>query len=198
MKFILFLITLFLCSPIFAQKSEQKIELPSKDGKVLFTEVVTTKDSLKKAKIYLAAKEWISRSFKDSKSVIDYEDKEEGKIICKGSFEGVRKGSNKFTSKFTMDFTIKDNKYRIQMYNIEVKEYHYEVLGGGLNPYLPFSDINIDLMNDDYVNNVPKPKYKRKYSEEYLAKTALVLLSISDDAKKYIAKSSSEKSDSDF
>lgn len=58
------------------EKDSNSLGLPMKDNRVFIEEVVSLKDSIKGNRIYVATKQWISNSFKDSKSVIDYEDKE--------------------------------------------------------------------------------------------------------------------------
>lgn len=180
------------------EKHSTNLTLPMKDNRVFIEEIVLLKDSVKRNKIYVATKEWISNSFKSSKSVIDYEDKEEGKIICKGFFESAMIKRDKLQIKFTMDFTIKDNKYRIQMYNFEMQENHYDVFGLKLNSYYPSTLIDIDKMNSHYINNEPKPLYRRKYSEDIINKTATILQVIKESAKISIEKALLQKSSNDF
>ena len=105
---------------------------------------------------------------------------------------------DKLQIKFTMDFTIKDNKYRIQMYNFEMQENHYDVFGLKLNPYYPSTSIDIDKMNSHYINNDPKPLYRRKYSEGIINKTATILQVIKESAKVSIEKALLQNSSNDF
>lgn len=174
-----------------------KLSLAQKDEKVFVEEVVFLKDSDKKNKIFVSTKEWISKSFKSSKSVIDYEAKEEGKIICKGFYKSGRYGLDELEMFYTLDFTIKDGKYRIQIYNLEMKENHYDIMGMKLNPYLPFTTIDIDKMNYQFASNDPKPFYRKKYSEEIISRTDYVLTAFINSAKTYI-QNNSQKNDSDF
>lgn len=172
--------------------------LPSKEGRVFIEEVVTVSDSAKKNKIYAAVKDWISKTFKDSKSVIDYEDREEGKIVCKGFYQGQRANNDRLNLRFTMDFTVKDSKYRVQLHNLDVQEEHFSPLGTGLNPYYPLSKVDIDRMNQEYIDKTAKPRYKRKYSEEMLMKTTLPLVAIYQSAKTTIEKTLKGQASNDF
>lgn len=175
-----------------------KLVLPQKDDKVLVEEIVILKDSDKKNKIYTAIREWISKSFKSSKSVIDFEDKEEGKIICKGFYKTGRYGLNELETFFTLDFTIKDGKYRIQFYNFDMKENHYEVIGTKLNPYLPFTPIDIDKMNTQFASNDKKPLYRAKYSEEIISRLDFILKTAISDIKYDVQKRLSQQASNDF
>ena len=175
-----------------------KLSLTQKEGKVFVEEVTLLKASNPKNKIYVAIKEWISQSYKSSKSVIDYEDKEEGKIICKGFYKSGRYGLNELEMFYTLDFTIKDGKYRIQIYNLDMKENHYEIMGTKLNPFLPYTPIDIDKMNFQFASDDPKPVFRKKYSEEIISKTDYVLNAMIYSVKSYIQKNLSRNSNSDF
>jgi len=93
---------------------------PMKDGAV-FYEFVDS--SLKKEKIdvYKAAKIWFADIFKNSKSVLQVDDKELGELVGKGTFKysfiygGVELD---YWCQFTAKISCRKNKYRIQIYDI--------------------------------------------------------------------------------
>lgn len=112
---------------------------PRKDGKIVYEKV----DSLKgfsKEKLYGFSKKWFADTFKNSKAVIQTEDFETGQIIGKGEtyilspevevkgivFSDVVSGDYRFS----VQLDIKDEKYRIRIYDISrivrVAEYGYE------------------------------------------------------------------------
>jgi hypothetical protein len=69
-----------------------------------------------KQELYIRARAFIAYSFKNSKNVIQMDDKEAGKIICKGSMTLPSKASVGITYQNNVDFTltidVRDNKYR--------------------------------------------------------------------------------------
>lgn len=78
-----------------------------------------------KDKIFSSSKMWIAENFKSAKSVIEYENKDEGVLIgngvinypCEG-FECVGKGA--WTVPFTMKIEVKDQKIRTSFSNIQL------------------------------------------------------------------------------
>lgn len=69
--------------------------------------------------IYTVIKKWIATNFKDSQEVIQLDTKEN--IVCKGNFS-VRKGKFTDVIDFTMDVAIKDNRYKIEIYNLSLQK----------------------------------------------------------------------------
>ena len=73
--------------------------------------------NLPKQELYVRARSFIAYSFKNSKNVIQMDDKEAGKIICKGSMTPSSKGTFGITYQNNVDFTLtvdlKDGKYRV-------------------------------------------------------------------------------------
>ena len=95
--------------------------LPMKDSKV-FYEYVYQVDSVSKNELYIRAKNVYLRLFQGTKDVIQNEDKENGIIAGKGNtffnFPG-RFGLNfGQTIRFTLSITVKDYKYRVQLFDI--------------------------------------------------------------------------------
>jgi hypothetical protein len=97
--------TLILLSTSTAFSQTEKLEL-----KVI--------DSLNfsKQELYVRARAFIAYSFKNSKNVIQMDDKDAGKIICKGSMTPASKGTFGMTYQNNVDFTltidVRDGKYR--------------------------------------------------------------------------------------
>ena len=100
-----------------------QIELPTKGGNVFYESIDSCKCS--KAEAYLKAKAWIANTFNNAKSVIQVDDKEAGTIIAKGFTE--KETGNAFTGSitqnvwYTINLTLRDGKYRIQIYEIFIK-----------------------------------------------------------------------------
>lgn len=107
-KLLLILIVFFNLSAI-SQTDNSKFE---------FSLIDSTQGS--KAELYTYAKSWLANTFVSSKSVIDMEDKEAGRIIGKGMF--TKRVNSPFGNKvgmdviyFTITIDVKDNKYRIKL-----------------------------------------------------------------------------------
>lgn len=100
---LLFTAFLFIQSISFGQT--EKVEI-----KIIDSIPVT------KQELYTRARAFIAYSFKNSKNVIQMDDKEAGKIICKGSMTPPSKGTFNMTYQNNVDFTltidVRDNKYR--------------------------------------------------------------------------------------
>ena len=80
MRKILTTIAIVLCA-ISVKSQDFKIDETTK--LITYTEVVEL-PNVSKADFYLRANTWFSRAFKSAKNVIDFQDKETGKIIAVG------------------------------------------------------------------------------------------------------------------
>ncbi len=85
MKKLLYTIAIVLFCSLLANAQNEKLLLPldSITHLITFTDVVLI-DSSSKDEIYLKAREWVAKTYNSSKSVIEIEDKENGKIIGNG------------------------------------------------------------------------------------------------------------------
>ncbi len=120
MKIISTFIGLIFCLTLCGQ-SEARISFPMKEGKV-FYETIDSSVSLPKEKIYNTCKAWVARSFNSANDVIQYDNKEEGKMIVKGFFkmsEAILWETQTTDVYFTLTITCKDNKYRIQVFDFK-------------------------------------------------------------------------------
>lgn len=90
--------------------------LPIVDGVITFSEVVQV-DSLSKDEIFIRANSWIVKTFKSAKDVIQLNDKDAGKIICKTLTSAtIGKGFNKITMDpvfFLITIEVRPGRYRI-------------------------------------------------------------------------------------
>lgn len=117
MKQLLVTLSFILPAIAFAQP-----QIPTKDGKA-FYEIV---DSLPgaKAELYNKSKVWFVNTFNSANAVIQLDDKEAGVIMGKGvtgfNAGNIMTGSIKQFINYTININVKDNKWRIQIYDIYV------------------------------------------------------------------------------
>lgn len=120
MKRIIFSIAAIICTnAVFAQKDTTGLNIPVKDGAVVYERIVEAPNK-SKADLYKNAKQWFVDYFKSSKDVIQNEDKEDGKIVGKGilpiPFKGAMGMNVVYDDKLTIQVDCKDNKYRLRIY----------------------------------------------------------------------------------
>ncbi len=89
--------------------------VPFIDGMINYTRVVNI-DSASKDDLYKRAKNWVVHNYVSPKNVIQVDDKEEGKIICTGTFV-IHFGGKTPSIRHTLEIDVKDNKYRYSMTN---------------------------------------------------------------------------------
>ena len=109
MKRCLFIFLLAISAHGFAQK-DTLISLPMQDGKVFYQKVY--EDSATKDELFLRAKDVFLRSFTNTKSVIQDQDKEAGIISGKGYFNLKRT-----LIRCTIRILTKDNKYKVEIFD---------------------------------------------------------------------------------
>lgn len=152
----------------------------NKNGEEEFSEVIDSE--LLRLKLFSNAQDWIAKTFGDYKSVIQFEDKENGKLILKGhsNIKYVYE-TNLIESKENINYTItiecKDKKYRYIISDIIVDN-HFSILGGRMNKLTlkPAKHIqtieevlklNIALKSKlKSLNKIDKTGLKRKEKEE--------------------------------
>lgn len=97
--------------------------LPTKGDKVFYESIDSVK--LTKSEAFLKAQTWFANTFGSAKSVIQVDDKDAGILIGKGFTE--KEAGNAFIGSLThqvwyvINITIRDGKYRIQLYDIYLK-----------------------------------------------------------------------------
>jgi len=102
-------------------------------------------DGKSKDDIYISANSWFVDNFNSAESVIQFQDKEAGKIMGKYTFD-VQESTYFFRIKSTLSIDIKDNKARVKIYDPMVA-----VVGDALNGIYPrapsySSDITVPVM----------------------------------------------------
>lgn len=89
---------------------------------ITYSEVIEI-PSTSKDELYLRANTWLSRAFKSAKAVIDFQDKEAGKIIAKGNIGTTIKvplvgKQDAGNINITITILIKDGKYKYTIDNL--------------------------------------------------------------------------------
>jgi hypothetical protein len=97
--------------------------LPLRDGKIFYE---TIDSSYRKSKIetYKSAKIWFADIFKDSKSVLQIDDKDLGELLGKGTFQYPVSSQGvvvQFWCEFTAKLSCRENRFRLQIYDIRTK-----------------------------------------------------------------------------
>lgn len=115
------LIIALLIIPIFgfAQKDTIGLNLPMKEGKIVFENVIEIPNK-SKMDLYNNAKQWFVDYFRSSKDVIQNEDKDQGRIIGKGIIFIKLKAlvTQTYDDKITIQIDCKDGKYRYRIYDM--------------------------------------------------------------------------------
>lgn len=68
----------------------------------------------------VAAKQWIAKTFGDYKSVLQFEDDDNGKIIIKGKSRMWAEEYSTYYLEYTMTIDSRDNKYRISLDDVSI------------------------------------------------------------------------------
>jgi hypothetical protein len=111
-------------SPVkaLARKEPEKKEnvmIPTKEGLIFYEQVAQCTGNQKE--LYLKARKWFVDTFHNAKSVLQMEDKEDGKLAGK-AFHIYMFNNGLSSSYIAIDFTlnidIKDGKYRVQFYDM--------------------------------------------------------------------------------
>lgn len=98
-------------------------QMPIKEGRV-FYEDVDSMINISKVDLYNKSKIWFVNTFNNAKAILQMEDKDAGIIMGKGVAEfdagNVLTGTLRNFITYTVNVNVKDNKYRIQIYDISV------------------------------------------------------------------------------
>lgn len=171
--------------------------IPKVDGKYEYTEVIQLDTTYKKDILYKNSKLFFADAFKSAKDVLQYDDREEGKVIGKGNLS-IEGGQSVFltyvTEKWTVNFSLeifsKDGKYRYRIYDFSIDS--RRVASGGNTPDNIYNTkLNIDDAYKETEKGVSK-KMNRKMFAELIDRVNSTIAEI----KSYMAKTqSSSKSD---
>lgn len=118
----------FICTFSIPNFLSAQTHFPRKEGKIVY-EKVDSLEGFSKEQLFGFSKKWFADTFRNAKNVIQSEDFETGQLIGKGETGIVNseyKESGKLiwtdlitsTYKFTIQIDIKDQKYRLRIYDI--------------------------------------------------------------------------------
>ncbi|HTI60766.1 DUF4468 domain-containing protein [Mucilaginibacter sp.] len=116
MKFFLPIILLFALS---FRCLSQNVALPLKDSLIYYEEVVTAPDTANKDILFSLAQTWFANAFKNSKSVLQVNDRQSMKLIGKG-VSLLRNGYGNRSDEYiyyTIAVDIKPGRYRYRIYD---------------------------------------------------------------------------------
>jgi len=111
-----------LCLSVKAQKDTSGLNLPIKDGMLVYEGVVSI-DNKSQKDLYTNASQWFVDFFKSSKDVIQNQDKEQGRIVGKGILFAQTKIwgiTSQYPNEVTIQIDVKDNKYRYRIYDMHL------------------------------------------------------------------------------
>lgn len=114
-----------------AQKDTTGLSLPIKDGKLVYEEVISIPEK-KQKDLYNNAISWFIDYFKDSKEVIQNQDKDMGRIYGKGMVRIYSKISGvtlEYPNLLTIQIDAKDEKFRYRIYDMNMST-ETQVLNG--------------------------------------------------------------------
>lgn len=112
--------TAILLSVLLTTKCFGQNEMPTKEDKVLY-EIIDSSITSSGTDLHNRSKIWFANAFRNSKEVIRVDDKENGVLIGKGNFS-FEQSLVPFIVRFSIKVNSKDNKYRIQFYEITYQE----------------------------------------------------------------------------
>lgn len=107
----------------FAQADTAGLNIPLKEGRVVYEKVVDAPGKTK-TDLYSNAKSWCVTYFKYTKEPIQTEDKDAGRIISKGNlvvpFKGALGNTIPYDDKLMLQLDCKDGKYRYRFYDMSL------------------------------------------------------------------------------
>lgn len=95
------------------------LNIPIKDGEIFYEEIAEANGTQRQ--LYMRARKWFVDHFHNANSVLQLDDKEDGKLMGKAfhvyDFEsGV--STSKVSIYFTLNIDVRDDRYRIQFYDM--------------------------------------------------------------------------------
>jgi hypothetical protein len=171
-----------------AYNSLQKV-----DGQYEFTEVVQLDSTYKKDILYRNAKLFFANLFKSSKDILQYDEREEGKVIGKGTIQItghqnilLSDFSEIRTTNFTLEISCKDGKYKYRLYGFS-SEYIY----GQCDKRKPEHTTNGTLTMDEAYTRTEKGGTKKMERSLFL-NTLAEIRSTQDQLKEFMRKKPSK------
>ena len=109
-------------------------------SQLTYTEIIEHKELASNS--FEISKMWLANTFNDSKSVIEYSNKENGTIIGKGILKNVSYGTLvQMDTRFTLKIEVKDNKTRLTFQDMVQYPNQY------VPPVEPFNMWNNEALN---------------------------------------------------
>ncbi|HEY4154411.1 MAG TPA: DUF4468 domain-containing protein, partial [Puia sp.] len=141
--------------------------LPKIEGRYEFSEIIQLDSTYKKDDLYRNAKLFFTDAFKNAKEVLQYDDRQEGKVIGKGNLQNnayqvvfLAVYSEKRTTNFTLEIFCKDGKYRYRIYGID-SDFATTVSGGNTPDRITTGSVDLDEAYNETVKGSLK-KLNRK------------------------------------
>ena len=166
-----------------AQKSETTLELPLKDDVIFFENVVQVDSTFSKKQLFAKGREWFVNYYKSANDVLQMDDKEEGVLIGKGLhkynfFNGIN--SSSIALYFTVNLTVKDGKYRYQIYNFNGMNTNRSALDAlSSTPSGPtVSEVNFDTEYKNLLTEKSRAKYRTKLLSGLQNEVLLIVTSL--------------------
>jgi hypothetical protein len=92
--------------------------------------------------------EWVATKFKSAENVIQYQNKERGKMVLKGNL------NDEFRTDFTLAFTITENGWNYAYSGIKSLQYNYDYIKGDSECYTKQCKSNIKKWKDTTAQNL--------------------------------------------
>ena len=119
-------ITFLMFNSLLAQKNNyEKPNLPidMETNTIAYTEVVVLDTTLKKDELYSRAREWFAKTYKSANSVIQMDDKAEGKIVGRASipitYNNIGIIAPGGSISYNISVYVKDGKYKYEFENFQ-------------------------------------------------------------------------------
>ena len=169
MKRIISTIIILLPLVSFAQKDTIGMNIPVRNGSIIYTGIVNI-NGKSKAGLYKNAKQWFVDYFKSSNDAIQNQDKEKGLIIGKGVvhfYASFGYGlSTTWHDRFTVKLECRDGKYRYSIYDmiiypndrpnqeVALEDFLGKILGTKKAPVTKLACKDVLKKNDIAITNV--------------------------------------------
>jgi len=163
--------TLLSVSISFGQNESTKLPIDPETNKITYSEVVLVDSITTKQELYLNAKEWFVHAFNSAQNVIQFDDKESGKIIGKGlisvgsTLGPVKSSDNLGVVSFVVEIQLKNGKYRYNFTDLwhdaqnsiySPGDLRLEKPGGGLGSMGQKNWNGIKIQTDDHIKAMIK------------------------------------------
>lgn len=166
---VLFFLSSFMLS--FGQKEIINLPIDPETNKITYSEVVLVDSVTTKQELYLKAKEWFAHAFNSAQNVIQFDDKESGKIIGKGlisvgsTLGPVKSSDNLGVVNFVVEIQLKNGKYKYTFTDLwhdaqnsiySPGDLRLEKPGGGLGSMGQKNWNGIKIQTGDHINAMIK------------------------------------------